>query len=231
MRVSLTKSQLSTERGAELFKILCEITRDGLLTNVEIERLRSWLTQSGLNKLPAEKALLDLIERLLANGRISRDERRDLQHEIERILPPSQRTEAREARERFDAIDNSMVIERADSGEPLGEPPKGKPLTKNQQKQQALEAAIRAHKGPEGQKTSFYEINLPERLPYEGDATMKQKDYLWGLGVRDQAILDSLGKWQASAMIDQMKKQQDPYTGCILFVVLLVIIAIVVWLM
>jgi hypothetical protein len=108
MRVTLTKSQLSTERGAELFKILCEITQDGILTDAEVERLKAWLDTSGAASLPSEKALTDLLGRLFANGKISRDERRELQKEIERILPPSQRAEAKQAREHLDAIDTPV---------------------------------------------------------------------------------------------------------------------------
>lgn len=77
-------------------------------------------------------------------------------------------------------------------------------------------------------ENTTYDITLPERLPYEANATMKQKDYLWGLGIRDQAILDSLGKWQASAMIDQPKKQQTASAGVVIIALILAIVAIVV---
>jgi hypothetical protein len=88
--------------------------------------------------------------------------------------------------------------------------PSEKPRTKNQLKQQILESAISAHKKQGNKENTTYDITLPERLPYEANATMKQKDYLWGLGIRDQAILDSLGKWQASAMIDQISNVRNP---------------------
>lgn len=247
MRVTLTKSQLSTERGAELFKILCEITQDGMLTDVEVERLKNWLATSGAAALPSEKMLTDLLGRLLANGKISREERRELQKEIERILPPSQRAEAKEARERLDAIDSSIAVvpggSLTDAQEDQGEDEESddakaasrqmdredareaRRITKSQQKQRELEQAIKAHTSQPVGKTS-YNIKLPDRRPYEPSATLKQKDFLWALGARDQAILDSLGKWQASAMIEQIQKQQNK-SGCLalsLFILVPVII-------
>lgn len=47
---------------------------------------------------------------------------------------------------------------------------------------------------------------IPARHPYELKATPKQKNYLWNLGFQDQAIIDDLGKDQASALIDQLSR-------------------------
>ena len=248
MRVTLTKSQLSTERGAELFKILSEITKDGMLTDREIEHLRSWLASSGAATLPSEKMLADLLGRILANGKVSREERRELQKEIERILPPSQRAEAREARERLHAIDESITVvpggpltgtREDENEEEEGEDTKAaiqqsdaedareaRRRARSQQRQRELERAIQAHKSKSGGDTS-YDIKLPSRRPYEPSATLKQKDLLWALGVRDQAIIVSLGKWQASAMIDQIEKQRSN-SGCLLLFGILVLVGVVI---
>jgi hypothetical protein len=48
-------------------------------------------------------------------------------------------------------------------------------------------------------------FDLPQRRPYEPKATKKQKDLLWALGVQDVPFLEALRKWQAVAMIDQIK--------------------------
>lgn len=45
---------------------------------------------------------------------------------------------------------------------------------------------------------------IPERQPFEGKATQKQKQKLWDLGVRDIEAIDQLGKRQAGAAIDQI---------------------------
>jgi hypothetical protein len=55
---------------------------------------------------------------------------------------------------------------------------------------------------------------------------MKQKEYLWNLGLRDQAIIDSLGKRQASALIDQLKAK-DSGNGCLVLVLVTFAILII----
>ena len=101
------------------------------------------------------------------------------------------------------------------------EPAPSKPVrTKGKADDTALHKAIAAHK-PAGAKWTI-DARIPARQPYEGRATLKQKDLLWSLGFKDQAILDSLGKWQASALIDQIKTKQN--SGCGGAVGLLIII-------
>jgi hypothetical protein len=46
---------------------------------------------------------------------------------------------------------------------------------------------------------------IPERGPYEGNATQKQKQLLWDLGCQERTLIDGLGKRQASALITQLK--------------------------
>jgi len=48
------------------------------------------------------------------------------------------------------------------------------------------------------------ELQIPDKEPYEGKATLKQKQRIWELGYRDQSVIDNLGKRQASAVIDQL---------------------------
>lgn len=224
MRIVLTKSQLTTQRGAELFALLSEVTKDGMLSNDEIHRLRAWLDSSGVQRLPAEESLAVTLSRILANGAISRDERRELQKEIERILPPSQRAEAREARERIESILDVELVPVKDESNVAEE----RKLTKNEKAQAALLAAVKAHEA-KVQAGPTRNITIPARQPYEPSATMKQKDFIWQLGLRDQAIIDSLGKWQASALIDQLKAESSGAGGCLLllFVVLAVAIFLV----
>lgn len=55
-----------------------------------------------------------------------------------------------------------------------------------------------------------HEFSYPDRERREPDATVKQLDYLRHLlpGI-DEKILSSLGKWQASALIDEAKYQSS----------------------
>lgn len=48
------------------------------------------------------------------------------------------------------------------------------------------------------------EIDIPEKQPYEGKATQKQKQKVWELGFAEQEVINELGKSQASALIDQL---------------------------
>lgn len=228
VRVTLTKSQLSTDRGAELFRILSEITQDGMLSNGEIDKLKAWLATSGIEQLPAEQHLSNILSVIIANGSISADERRNFQKEIERVLPPSQRAEAKAARElretEFDEIAVSTVSPKSvnsDIAKKLDQI-----SAKQQSNQDALSHAAAAHRVQPGQIA--YEMSIPGRQPYEPNATMKQKDYLWGLGVRDQAILENLGKWQASAVIDQIKQEQGKKQNSSMAAALLVVIILVI---
>ncbi len=73
-----------------------------------------------------------------------------------------------------------------------------------------LKAAADAANLPGGtQPGAATHFQLPDRRPYEPKATKKQKDFLWALGVQDVPFLESLGKWQAVAMIDQIKAKQS----------------------
>lgn len=54
-------------------------------------------------------------------------------------------------------------------------------------------------------------VNIPDKQPYEGKATQKQKQKLWELGFRDKEIIDDLGKSQASDLIDQVIMLHDKY--------------------
>ena len=50
----------------------------------------------------------------------------------------------------------------------------------------------------------MFSVSLPEKEPYEGKATQKQKQRIWELGYRDQSVIDTLGKKQAGILIDQL---------------------------
>jgi hypothetical protein len=47
-------------------------------------------------------------------------------------------------------------------------------------------------------------LDIPDKQPFEGEATQKQKQRLWELGWRDEAMIASLGKKQAGALLDQL---------------------------
>lgn len=77
---------------------------------------------------------------------------------------------------------------------------------------------------------------LPEKEPYEGKATQKQKQKIWDLGFKDQTIIDNLGKKQASALIDQLinaiKQEHRKRTNLKQLIIfgLIIVIVILFWL-
>jgi hypothetical protein len=63
------------------------------------------------------------------------------------------------------------------------------------------------------QQAKEVRFDLPDRQPGEEPATQKQLQYIRAL-VRtiDETELAKLGKWQASALIDQIKSEKDTFT-------------------
>lgn len=51
-------------------------------------------------------------------------------------------------------------------------------------------------------------VKIPDLQPYEGKATQKQKQKLWDMGYEDQSVINTLGKRQASALIEQLVNHQ-----------------------
>jgi hypothetical protein len=74
------------------------------------------------------------------------------------------------------------------------------------EKEEALEWA-------KSQKTKRVSIDIPERTPDEEPITEKQIGYIMRLAPNlDEEEVKTLGKWQASSVIDQIKSQQDIFT-------------------
>src|SRR5262245_34645494 len=103
-RVSLSKKQLETAAGAELLSICQSIKSDGKLSADDIIKLAHWL---GANKgcdLPAVDYLHSVVERIVADKRVSTDEMKELHAAIEKVMPSDARKEV---------IDSRKAIEKA----------------------------------------------------------------------------------------------------------------------
>lgn len=56
-------------------------------------------------------------------------------------------------------------------------------------------------------------FDVPDKQPYEQPATKKQLDYIRSmLRGADENVLRGLGKWQASALLDQIKTERGIFT-------------------
>ena len=102
-RISLTKSQLRTELGAELLSLCESVTADGRLAPEEAEGLREWLDEADAVDLPAASYLREVVERVLADGKVTPDECREVYRAIEAVLPPEVRRQAAAARKEIEA--------------------------------------------------------------------------------------------------------------------------------
>lgn len=105
-RVSLGKKQLSTEAGKALLHLLGEITRDGELSLDEVERLRAWLEENkACAEVPAIAWLRELLQAVLADGKVTQEERVELLLAFDKVLPPEDRLLAKVRRRNAAAHD------------------------------------------------------------------------------------------------------------------------------
>lgn len=98
-RISLSKKQLATDAGSDLLSLLRAVTADGQLSDGEVEQLKQWLdAHSAADEIPAIAWLRDLVGLVLADGKVTKEERAHLVFAIERVLPQEDRSAAKRAR-------------------------------------------------------------------------------------------------------------------------------------
>jgi len=97
-RISLTKKQRESEIGAELLSLCQTATADGSLSPEEILGLRDWLNENRHAGLPAISHLATVVDKIIADRRVTLEERRELFMAIETVLPPDIRSIAKTAR-------------------------------------------------------------------------------------------------------------------------------------
>lgn len=95
-RVSLSKKQLTTEAGQSLLSLLAEVTQDGSLSDAEVHKLRDWLEANReCADVPAIAWLRELLQAVLADGKVTPDERWDLLLAFDKVFPPEERVLAK----------------------------------------------------------------------------------------------------------------------------------------
>jgi len=97
-RVSITKAQRQTAAGADLISLCQTVTEDGSLSDDEVAALRQWLTHYENADLPARELLFQTIERIVADGKVTPEERIELYQTLETVLPPDVRDLVRNKR-------------------------------------------------------------------------------------------------------------------------------------
>lgn len=96
--LALSNADLCTELGAQLLSLCRSVTADGRMAPEELTALRRWLGDAESASMPAAKHLRGVIEKVLADGRITADEYKQVLRAVESVLPFEARREAMAAR-------------------------------------------------------------------------------------------------------------------------------------
>jgi hypothetical protein len=91
--------------AAELIALLETATSDGVLTDEEIQAIREWLDRRGLRHVPNADQLRVILDHVLADGKITETERREVYRAVERVLPAELRQRARSVRLAREAVE------------------------------------------------------------------------------------------------------------------------------
>jgi hypothetical protein len=93
-RISLSKTQRNTAAGTELLSLCQTVTADGSLSEAEVTEIQHWLDENRSSDLPAIEFLTGVVGKILADGKVTPEERTELYKAVENVLPPELRREA-----------------------------------------------------------------------------------------------------------------------------------------
>lgn len=119
-RLSLTKAQIQAGVGAELLALCESITEDGSLSAAEILALRDWLETHKSSDLPSISFLASTLEQILADGKVTKEERKELYQAIETVLPPEARKDAADKRRAVETQEKQVAREHRETEKQLG---------------------------------------------------------------------------------------------------------------
>jgi HIRAN domain len=109
--VPLRKGATHNGIAAELISLLETVTADGTITDSEAGELRVWLEQNRDSDLPAIDFLRTTLDHILADGKITAEERKALHIAVERVLPSELRQKAKGRRVANDLVERARVRE------------------------------------------------------------------------------------------------------------------------
>jgi hypothetical protein len=90
-RKSLTKKQLEDPMALDLLALLQTMTFDGKILEPEIALLNQWLDDHKTSSIPGIAYLRESVQTVLADGRVTDQERAWLQKAVETVLPKEER--------------------------------------------------------------------------------------------------------------------------------------------
>jgi hypothetical protein len=118
---SLSQADQASAQGAALLELCRAATADGRFSPEELAALRQWLAAADFAAMPAARYLRSIVEKVLADGKITVDEYRQVHRAVESILPIDARLEALAAREQAEAADAAAArAARSANGTRLG---------------------------------------------------------------------------------------------------------------
>jgi uncharacterized tellurite resistance protein B-like protein len=103
----------ATEDGiaAELMMLLETITADGSINDAEAGELKAWLDANRDSELPSIDFLRTTLDQILADGRVTAEERKALHRAVERVLPAELREKAKGRRVATELLDKARERE------------------------------------------------------------------------------------------------------------------------
>ena len=110
----MTKQQRQGAVGAELLVLCQTITEDGSLSDDELSGLKRWLDDHRGADLPSIGFLVHTVEQILADGKVTKEERQDLYRTIEAVLPTDVRREATAKRREIEAEERARMRAQRD---------------------------------------------------------------------------------------------------------------------
>jgi len=94
-QVALRRGATESGTAAELLMLLETVTADGTISDAEAGELQAWLEANRDSDLRAIDFLRTTLEQVLADGRITAEERKALHKAVERVLPMELREKAK----------------------------------------------------------------------------------------------------------------------------------------
>ncbi|MCC7174091.1 MAG: hypothetical protein IT159_02760 [Bryobacterales bacterium] len=91
--------------------LLETVTADGTISESEVNELRAWLDQNCDADLPAIEMLRTMLGQILADGKVTPEERKALHKAVERVLPPELREKARGQRVASELLEKAHARE------------------------------------------------------------------------------------------------------------------------
>jgi len=102
---SLSQAEQASAQGAALLELCRAATADGRFSPDELAALRQWLAEADFATLPAARYLRTIVEKVIADGKITPEEYQQVHRAVESILPIDARLQAMAARREAEAAD------------------------------------------------------------------------------------------------------------------------------